>query len=105
MCLLGASAVFSTDSIPTGFYIHQRELIFLALEPWAGGPGVGLGLLDPKKSLLNFNLPHGGEGPASSESVPLPSISLDEFGFFNSKLSDFHSTQFLMAVSDGCSTF
>ena len=29
-------------------------LIFLVLEPWAGGPGVGLGLLVPEIALLNF---------------------------------------------------
>ena len=41
-------------------------LIFLALEPWAGEPGVGLGLLDPKLSLLNFHPLQVDVGPASS---------------------------------------
>ena len=35
------------------------------------GPGVGLGLLTPELSLLNFYPPHVGEGPAHSTSVPL----------------------------------
>ena len=46
-------------------------LIFLALEPWAGGPGMGLGLLTPKISLLNLYLPLAGVGPARSVSAPL----------------------------------
>ena len=40
-------------------------LSFLALEPSAPGPGVGLGLLTPEISLPNFYPPHVGEGPAS----------------------------------------
>ena len=52
---LRAPAASSTNSIPTGFLSPLLQgLIFLALEPWAGGPGVGLGLLAPKISLLNF---------------------------------------------------
>ena len=48
--VLGAPAVSSTDLIPTGFCSQKLwGLIFLALEPWAAGPGVvGLGLLAPK---------------------------------------------------------
>ena len=34
-------SVSSTDLIPTGFCSQKMwGLIFLALEPWAGGPGV-----------------------------------------------------------------
>ena len=52
--LPGAPAA-STDSIPTGFRSQKLwRLIFLALEPWAGGPGAGLGLLAPDLSLLNI---------------------------------------------------
>ena len=57
--LLRAPTASSTDSIPTGF--HSKKLwglIFLALESWAEGPGMGLGLLTPKIPLLNF-YPHG----------------------------------------------
>ena len=43
---------FSASS-PTGFYSQKLWwLIFLALEPWAGGPGVGLGILIPEIWLL-----------------------------------------------------
>ena len=49
-----AAAVSSTDSTPAGFCSQMWELIFLALEPWARGPGVGMGILSPKISLLDF---------------------------------------------------
>ena len=40
-------------SITTCFYSQKLwRLIFLVMEPWAGGPGVGLGLLAPEISLL-----------------------------------------------------
>ena len=42
-----------------------------ALEHCAGGPGVGMGLLVPEISLLNFYPPHVGMGAAHSVSVPL----------------------------------
>ena len=65
-------AVSSTDSIPAGFYSQKLwGLIFLALEPWAGETSVGLGLLAPKMSLLNFYPPHMHVGPGYSASVPL----------------------------------
>ena len=68
--LLQAPEVSSTDSIPTDFCSQKLwGLIFLALESWAGEPGVGLGLLASKVSLLNFY--PGGCGPAHSVSVPL----------------------------------
>ena len=35
------------------------------------GPGVGLGLLAPEISFLNFYPPRVGEGPARSVSAPL----------------------------------
>ena len=54
-----------------------RGLIFLALDPWAGGPGMGLGLLAPEISLLNFYPPHVCEGPACSASVPLLPVWID----------------------------
>ena len=44
--VLGAPAVSSTDLIPTGFCSQKLwGLIFLALEPWAEGLGVGWGQL------------------------------------------------------------
>ena len=57
--LLRTPEMSSTDSIPTGFYSQKLwGLIFLALELWAGGTGVGLGPLAPEISLLNFYPPH-----------------------------------------------
>ena len=76
--LLGAPEISSTDSIPTGFCSQKLwGLIFLALEPWAGGPSVGLELLTPKIFLLNFYPPHMGEGPVHSTSVPLLPVWMD----------------------------
>ena len=73
-------------------------LIFLLLEPWAQGPGVGLGPLTPVISLLNFYPPHMGVGQ-SIPRIPVcgPPTSLDGCGFFNSTLVrlPFHS------ISDG----
>ena len=70
--LLGAPAVSSADSIPTGFCSQKLwELIFLALEPWAGVPGVELGLLTSEISLLDFYPPQVGVEPAHSVSAPL----------------------------------
>ena len=76
--LLGAPEVSSTDLIPFGFCSQNLwRLIFLAMQPWAGGPGMGLGLLDPKISLLSFYLPHVGEGQAHSMSAPLLPVWMD----------------------------
>ena len=50
-----APEVHSINSISTGFCSQKlRGFIFLALESWTGWPGLGLGLLTPKISLLNF---------------------------------------------------
>ena len=74
----GAPVVSSTDSIPTGFCSQNLwGFTFLALEAWAGGTGVGLGLLVPEISLPNFYPVHVGVGPASSMSAPLLRPSLD----------------------------
>ena len=55
-------------------------LIFLALESWDRGPGVGLRLFDPEISLLNF-YPHGcGVSPFCACAPP---TSLDGCGLFN----------------------
>ena len=76
--LLGAPEVPSTDSIPAGFCSQKLyRLIFLALEPWAGGPDVGLGLLTYEISLLNFYPPDVDVGPAHSVSVPLLPVWVD----------------------------
>ena len=49
------SRVSSTNSIPTGFCSQKLwGPIFLALGPWAGGPGVGLGLFAPDISVPKF---------------------------------------------------
>ena len=45
------------------------ETYLMALEPWAGGSGVGL--LIPKISLLNFYPLHMDVGPAHSTFLPL----------------------------------
>ena len=53
--VLEVPEVSSTDSIPSGFCSQKLwVLIYLALEPGAGEPGVGLGLLTPEISLLIF---------------------------------------------------
>ena len=70
--------VSSTDSVPAGFYSQTSwGLIFLALEPWAGGPGVGLGVITAEIALLNFYLPHVDVGPAHSVSGPLLPVWMD----------------------------
>ena len=78
---LHGSPEFSfTDSIPTGFCSQKLcGLIFLALEPWAGGHDEVLGLLTPEIFLLNFYSLYVGEGPAHSFSVPLLPVSMDVF--------------------------
>ena len=50
---------------------------FLALEPWAWGPGMRLGLFAPEISLPNFYVPHMGEGLARSMSAPLLPVWMD----------------------------
>ena len=47
-------------------------LIFLALQLWAGGSGVGLGLFTPEISLQNFYPPHMDVGPAQAHSMSSP---------------------------------
>ena len=80
--LLRAPVASSTDSTPTGFHSQVLwGLIFLALESWAGGPGVGLGLLAPDISLPNF-YPRGCG--ASPFHVCTPPTCLDGCGFYNS---------------------
>ena len=77
--LLSAPETSSSDSIPTGFCSQKLgALIFLALESWAGGPGVGLGLLAPEISLLNFYPPHMDVGANCFTSVPLLPVWMDE---------------------------
>ena len=41
-----------TTPIPTGFYSQKVWGLFLALKPWAGGPGVGLGTLQSYPSQI-----------------------------------------------------
>ena len=53
------------------------DLISLALEPWAGGPGVGLGLLLLEIALPNFYPPRVGVGPAWSSSPPFLPVWMD----------------------------
>ena len=96
-------------------FFHQLSLLWflqievvgthlLALEPWARGPGVGLGLLAPEISLPNFYPPHMGEGPTHSVFVPLLVVWVDVISLILWS-SDFPSTRFLTVLSDGCSIF
>ena len=56
----------------------------MALETWAGGPGMGLGLIAPKISLLNLYPPHTGVGPVHSiYLLPCSFYQLDGCGLFN----------------------
>ena len=100
--LLGAPEISSTDSIPTGFCSQKLwGLIFLALEPWAGGPGVGLGLLAPEISLPILYPTHVDLGPALSASVPLLPAWMDVVSLIPWS-SDFYSTPFLVVLRGGC---
>ena len=73
-----APEVSSTNPVPDGFCIQKLwELIFLALEPWAWGPGVGLGPLAPEISLLNFYPSYVGVGPPHYSSAPLLPVWMD----------------------------
>ena len=71
--LLGIPEVSSIDSILACFCCQKLwGLIFLVLEPWAGEPGMGLGLLVPDISLPNFYPPN----------VPVPHLhSFDQSGW------------------------
>ena len=80
--LLRTPASSSADSIPAGFRSQKLwGLIFLALESWARGPGVGLELLAPEITLPNFYPLGCGASPFC---VHGPATSLDGCGFFNS---------------------
>ena len=60
------------DSIPTGFLQPEVMRTYLpGTGTLVGGPSVGLGLLAPEISLLNFYPPHVNVGLASSASLPL----------------------------------
>ena len=76
-------------------------LIFLALEPW-DGELVGWNSLLPRYSPLNFYPPPMDVGSAHSVSPPLLPVWMDVVSLI-SQSSDFHSTEFLMILSDGCS--
>ena len=69
-------------TIPVGFYsLKLWWLFFLALEPWAWGPGVGLGFSLFRGGLhswdipIDFYSPHSDVGPAHSASLPLLPVS------------------------------
>ena len=99
--LLKALAASSTNSICTGFCSQKLwGLIFLALEPTVGGPGVGLVILTPKISLLN-SYPHGCG--TSWFRIYAPPTSLDGCGFFNSIAVRLPFTLISDILSDGCS--
>ena len=76
--LLGTPEVSSTNSILAGFCSQKLwGLTFLALEPWAQGPGVGLGLLAPEIALPNFYPPHMDVEPAHSACLPFLPVWMD----------------------------
>ena len=102
---MGVQKFLSFDLIPSGFL--QPEVMGICLPGtgtlgW-GGPGVGLGLFTPEIPLPNIYPPHMDVGPASFMSLPLLPVWMDVVSLIL-LLSDFHSTQFLMVLSDGCST-
>ena len=70
--MFGAPEVSSTDAVPTAFL--QPEVVGTYLPgtgTWAGGPGVCMGLLDPKISFQKFYPPHVDKGVAHSMFAPL----------------------------------
>ena len=74
---LGLLQVLSLTQTLLVFAAKSYGLIFLTLEPWSGDPGVGLGLLTPKISLLNVYSPQVGVRPACSMSSPLLPVWMD----------------------------
>ena len=49
------SPLSHSATIPTGFYSQKLwGLLFPPLEPWSGGPGVGLGPLTPQGAPLHL---------------------------------------------------
>ena len=98
--LSGSLVVLFTSSNLTGFYSQKLwEFIFLALEPWAEGPGVGLGPLAPETSLPNFYPPHVRVGTLLFRISASPT-HLDMCSFFSSIVVGLHSDQFLTVLSD-----
>ena len=65
-------------TISTCFYSQKLwVLLFLALEPWAGGACCGAGLIAPEIYRLNFYAPHMDVGPACSMSPSLLPVWMD----------------------------
>ena len=58
------------------WFLHLK-IMGTYLEPWAGGPGMGLGLPTFYLSLPNFYPPHIDVGPAHSVSPPLLPVWMD----------------------------
>ena len=83
VCLLGASAVFSTDSIPSGFWSQK----FWDLSSWHWNPGLGAwcwsGTLCSRDIPLKFLWTTHGWGFSPFWDYA-PPTSLDGCGFFNS---------------------
>ena len=80
-CLGLQKLLSSSASISAGFYSQKLwELLFLALEPWAGGPGCGAGTPLLRQELCScdippdFYQPQVGVGPAYWESLLLLSF-------------------------------
>ena len=78
------------------------------LSSWHWNPGVGpwggAGSLTPEISLQNFYPVHMGGGSAHFSSVPLLPVWMNVASLIP-LFPDFHSTQYLMVLSDGCPIF
>ena len=68
---LGLQKFLPMTQSPLVFAARSCGAYLLALEPWAWGPGVQLGLLAPGISLPNFYPPYMGVVPVHSASSPL----------------------------------
>ena len=76
-------------------------LIFLALETWARGPGVGLGLLAPEISLPDFiHQRWVWDQPVPRLCISASPTSLDGYGLFNFIVVGLLFNSILMVLSD-----
>ena len=74
---LGLQKFFLQTQFPLLLQAEIMGTYFLALEPWAGQPGMGLEFLTPKISLLKFYPSQVVVGPAHTASPPLLPVWMD----------------------------